>query len=81
MLGNKQYCYPLTVTDHASRYLLLCEARGSVREVTAFTAYERLFKERGLPEAIRSDNGVSFASPNGLFNLTISLYLFSLCLQ
>lgn len=70
MLGNKQYCYPLTVTDHASRYLLLCEALESVREVTAFTAYERLFKERGLPIAIRSDNGVPFASPNGLFNLS-----------
>jgi transposase InsO family protein len=70
MLGNKQYCYPLTVTDHASRYLLLCEALESVREATAFTAYERLFKERGLPEAMRSDNGVPFASPNGLFNLS-----------
>lgn len=70
MLGNKQYCYPLTVTDHASRYLLLCEALDSVREVTAFTAYERLFKERGLPTAMRSDNGVPFASPNGLFNLS-----------
>ena len=70
MLGNKQYCYPLTVTDHASRYLLMCEALESVREVTAFTAYERLFKERGLPIAIRSDNGVPFASPNGLFNLS-----------
>jgi len=70
MLGNKQYCYPLTVTDHASRYLLMCEALESVRELTAFTAYERLFKERGLPTAIRSDNGVPFASPNGLFNLS-----------
>jgi hypothetical protein len=36
----------------------------------AFTAFERLFKERGLPRAIRSDNGVPFASPNGLFNLS-----------
>jgi len=37
---------------------------------TAFTAFERLFQERGLPQAIRSDNGVPFASPNGLFNLS-----------
>jgi len=70
MLGNRRYCYPLTVTDHASRYLLLCEAMESNAEKTAFTAFERLFKERGLPQAIRSDNGVPFASPNGLFNLS-----------
>jgi transposase InsO family protein len=69
-LGNKSYCYPLTVTDHASRYLLLCEAMDSNKEETAFTAFERLFYERGLPLAIRSDNGVPFASPNGLFNLS-----------
>lgn len=69
-LGNKQYCYPLTVTDHASRYLLLCEALESNKEEPAFTAFERLFRERGLPLAIRSDNGVPFASPNALFNLS-----------
>jgi len=69
-LGNQRYCYPLTVTDHASRYLLLCEAMESNQEQFAFTALERLFKERGLPLAIRSDNGVPFASPNGLFNLS-----------
>jgi transposase InsO family protein len=69
-LGNKKYCYPLTVTDHASRYLLLCEAMESNQEQFAFTAFERLFKERGLPRAIRSDNGVPFASPNALFNLS-----------
>ena len=48
-LGNGQYCYPLTVTDHASRYLLLCEALESTREDTAITAFEQLFLERGLP--------------------------------
>lgn len=69
-LGNKRYCYPLTVTDHASRYLLMCEALESVREETAFQAFAQLFRERGLPQAIRSDNGVPFASPNALFNLS-----------
>src|SRR5215467_1126548 len=69
-LGNGRYCYPLTVTDHASRYLLLCEALQSTREDLAITAFERLFRERGLPDAIRSDNGVPFASPNALFNLS-----------
>ena len=69
-LGNGRYCYPLTVTDQASRFLLLCEALESTREELAFTAFERLFVERGLPLAIRSDNGVPFASPNALFNLS-----------
>lgn len=69
-LGDGRYCYPLTVTDHASRYLLMCEALESVREDTAFTAFESLFKERGLPYAIRSDNGVPFASPHALFGLS-----------
>jgi transposase InsO family protein len=69
-LGNGRYCYPLTVTDHASRFLLLCEALDSTREDLAVTAFERLFAERGLPLSIRSDNGVPFASPNALFNLS-----------
>ena len=69
-LGSGHYCYPLTVSDHASRYLLLCEALESVREAPAISAFDQLFRERGLPRAIRSDNGVPFASPNGLYNLS-----------
>ncbi len=69
-LGNRRWCYPLTVTDHASRFVLLCEALEATREDLAFTAFERLFAERGLPLAVRSDNGVPFASPNALFNLS-----------
>ena len=69
-LGNGQYCYPLTVTDHASRFLLLCEALESTQEQSAITAFEHLFRERGLPQAMRSDNGVPFASPNALFGLS-----------
>jgi transposase InsO family protein len=69
-LGNSRYCYPLTVTDHASRFLLLCEALESVKEETAITAFEQLFLERGLPDAIRSDNGVPFASRSSLFGLS-----------
>src|SRR5690348_14710106 len=70
LLGNGQYCYPLTVTDHASRFLLTCEALSSTREKYAFTVFERLFQERGLPANIRSDNGVPFASAHALFNLS-----------
>ena len=69
-LGNGQYCYPLTITDQASRYLLCCEAFESTREQGVFAAFRRVFAERGLPAAIRSDNGLPFASPNGLYNLS-----------
>lgn len=68
--GNGRYCYPLTVTDQASRYLLLVEALESTREAPVIEAFVRLFKQRGLPAAIRSDNGLPFASPNGLYNLS-----------
>lgn len=48
-LGNGRYCYPLTVTDHASRYLLLCEALDSVCEAPVIDAFVHLFRQRGLP--------------------------------
>ena len=70
LLGNHHYCYPLTVTDHASRFLLTCEALSSTQETYAFTVFERLFHEHGLPANIRSDNGVPFASAHALFNLS-----------
>ena len=70
MLADRRYCYPLTVTDFASRYLFACEALSTTKEAFAFTAFERVFKEFGLPKAIRTDNGVPFASPNALFNLS-----------
>jgi transposase InsO family protein len=69
-LGNRQYCYPLTVTDQASRMILMCEALESTKELPVIEAFLRLFRERGLPAAIRSDNGLPFASPNGLYNLS-----------
>src|ERR1700747_1087475 len=49
LLGNHHYCYPRTVTDHASRFLLLCEALESIREDLAIVAFERLFRDPGLP--------------------------------
>jgi putative transposase len=70
MLGNKQYCYPLTVTDYCSRYLLACDGLSSTRSDFAFTVFERVFKDFGLPTAIRTDNGVPFASGNALFGLS-----------
>lgn len=70
LLGNRQYCYPLTVTDYHSRYLLACEGQDSTKEPHAFAAFEQTFKEFGLPGAIRTDNGLPFASPNALFGLS-----------
>ncbi len=70
LLGNKKYCYPLTITDYSSRYLLACESLESTKERFAFTVFERIFREYGLPNAIRSDNGAPFASPTALFALS-----------
>ena len=69
-LGNQQYCYPLTVTDYASRYVLCCESLESTKEVPTFPEFERVFKDHGLPRAIRTDNGVPFSSPHSLFGLS-----------
>lgn len=70
MLADRRYCYPLTITDFASRYLIACEALHTTKEAYAFSVFERVFEEFGLPWAIRTDNGVPFASPNALFNLS-----------
>jgi transposase InsO family protein len=69
--GN--YCYPLTVSDHFSRSVLLCKALPSVKTKGAKPAFRRLFQEVGLPEAIRSDNGAPFASTgiHGLCELNV----------
>ena len=69
-MGNRQYCYPLTISDYRSRYLLACEALESTRETGAFPVFEYTFREFGLPTAIRTDNGVPFASPHALFGLS-----------
>ena len=65
-----RYCYPLTITDFASRYLLTCEALLTTQEKFAFTVFERTFKEFGLPQVIRTDNGVPFASAHALYGLS-----------
>ena len=70
MLADRRYCYPLTISDFASRYLLSCEALSSTRETYAFSVFERTFKHFGLPQAIRTDNGVPFASAHALFGLS-----------
>jgi transposase len=60
--GDGRYCYPLTVTDSFSRYLLGCQGLSSTAVAEAKPVFTRLFKEYGLPRRIRTDNGVPFAT-------------------
>jgi putative transposase len=67
--GDGRYCYPLTVADLHSRLLLGCDALLSTQGRDAYPCFEALFQEYGLPAAIRTDNGVPFAS-TGLHGLS-----------
>ena len=60
--NDGHYCYPLTVTDGFSRYLLGCQALHSTAVHEAKPVFTRLFREFGLPLRIRTDNGVPFAT-------------------
>ncbi len=62
LLGNQKRCYPLTVFDNYSRYLLDCKGLYSTRTAPVIAAFERLFYDYGLPDYLRSDNGSPFAS-------------------
>lgn len=68
-LGDGTYCYPLTLTDQYSRYILACEGMAAISDEGAREACEEAFRTHGLPEAVRSDNGVPFSS-TGLGGLT-----------
>lgn len=66
-LGNQSYCYPLTITDHFSRYLISCEAlEGTKTNGGTEAVFREAFQQYGLPHAILSDNGSPFGSL-GLF--------------
>ena len=60
--SSKGWCYPLTVTDNASRYLLGCHAVTATSHEQVRPVFEWVFHEYGLPEGILSDNGSPFAS-------------------
>lgn len=61
-LASGQRCYPLTISDNYSRYLLQCRALGRPTYQAVRPWFEWVFREVGLPEAIRTDNGAPFAS-------------------
>lgn len=56
------YCYPLTVQDGFSRYLLACQGLPGTTYAGTRRVFTHLFREFGLPERIRTDNGPPFAS-------------------
>jgi hypothetical protein len=60
--GDGRHCYPLTVADGFSRYLLGCQALGSTAVHETKPVLTPLFKEYGLPKRIRTDNGVPLAT-------------------
>jgi transposase InsO family protein len=68
-LGDRSYCYPLTVTDQCSRFILGCDAMAAIDQEQARESMTLLFRQYGLPWFMRSDNGAPFAS-TGLAGLT-----------
>lgn len=67
--GLGSYCYPLTVMDLSSRFVLGIKALKTTGVKDTKNEFVRLFSEYGLPEVIRTDNGVPFAQPNALGRL------------
>ncbi len=67
---DANYCYPLTVADSYSRYLLGCRALCSTKTLGTKAAFQRVFQEYGLPQAIRTDNGTPFAAATAIGRLS-----------
>lgn len=72
-LRDRRYCYPLTITDQHSRFLLGCESLESTRTEGAMATFVAAFQTYGLPKVIRTDNGTPFASTGlaGLSRLSV----------
>lgn len=60
--GDRQLCYPLTVADRYSRFLLACQGRTSTARAGAVPVFEKAFRTHGLPAAILTDGGPPFAA-------------------
>lgn len=65
-----RYCYPLTVADSYSRYLLACRSQLCVQTLPTKKNFQRLFLEYGMPRVIRTDNGIPFAAPTAIARLS-----------
>lgn len=68
-----RYCYPLTISDNFSRYLLRCDGMEEPRFEKVQNTFVSAFREHGMPLRIRTDNGSPFASsaPGGLSRLSV----------
>jgi len=60
--ADGQLCYPLTVADGYSRYLITCRGMPTISRIRVFRSFEQAFREYGLPDAIRTDNGPPFSN-------------------
>ena len=71
--GDGSRCDPLTISDLSSRYLLLCQVMEATNTEAVQQAMTRVFRQFGLPERIRSDNGSPFGSTGvgGLTRLSV----------
>jgi putative transposase len=72
-VGDGQRCDPLTVTDSFSRFLLCCQGLNEPTTEGVLPLFTAIFREYGLPEAMRTDNGPPFATqaPGGLSRLSV----------
>lgn len=74
-MGNGRRCYPLTISDNYSRYLIDCKGQYGMQLKPVQVRYIQAFRTYGLPDVIRTDNGYPFAqlSLGGLSPLSIWL--------
>ena len=77
-MANGRRCYPLTISDNYSRFLITCKGMYKPQLDAAKYCYQQAFERYGLPEAIRTDNGYPFAS-RGIGGLSLlSIWLLKL---
>ena len=67
---DRRWCYPLTVADEHTRYLLACDGKRSTEGKGVRRTFEKLFREHGMPEGIRTDNGIPFVVPHAILGLS-----------
>jgi len=82
-MRNGRWCYPLTLSDNASRYLLVCQGLAHPTAAAVWPHFERAFRHYGLPAALRTDNGAPFASTalGGLTRLSVWLLKLGIALE
>jgi transposase InsO family protein len=75
LTGDGTHCEPLTLSDAHSRYLLRCQVVGRTDAEHVWPVLDASFREFGLPQALRSDNGAPFASrgAGGLSQLSVKV--------